>query len=176
MGSTNILNPLSMNTAKYYYLFFMENYALPHNYNGHIYTHSVPSSFVYNTIKDGCLWLITLIIGVGGYSIYFDYDTTISKVLSLDILNQAGVKDPALRYNSNITPWEGLLSDGKSPLAPTDHVVSGLGLPYLNGEDLLPIYRADPLQAVLPEIDLLQNKIVYDSNGVMQIKKYSFCF
>ena len=165
-----------MNTARYYYSYFMEHYSQPHNYNGYIYTHSVPSSFVYNTIKDGCLWLLTLIMGVGGYSMYFDDDTTVSKVLSLDMLNKAGVKDPALKYNSTLTPWVDTLYDGRSPLAPTDNIVSGLGLPYLNGEDLLPIYRADPLQAILPEIDTETNTIVYDDNGVMQLKKYSLCF
>ena len=176
MSSEYIVNPLSMNTARYYYSYFMEHYSQPHNYKGYNYTHSIPSSFVYNTIKDGCLWLLTLIMGVGGYSVYFDDDTTVSKVLSLGLLESAGVKDPALKYNSTLTPWVGLLYEGRSPLAPTDNVVSGLGLPYLNGEDLLPIYRADPLQAVLPEIDEKNNTIVYDDNGIMQLKKYSLCF
>ena len=172
--TSTVINPMSMNTALYYYNQFMDNFAFPHNYNGKLYTHSVPSSFIYYTVKDGCVWLLPLILGIGGYSVYFDDDTQTSKLLSLELLNGAGVKDPALVYNSSIIPWEGLLSEGRSPMAPTDKIVDGLGLPYLNGEDLLPIYRADPVQAILPEIDPDNGFIVYN-NGVMQTKKYTLC-
>ena len=175
MENNPIVNPLSMNNALTYYNQFMDNYYLPHNYNGKLYKHSIPSSFVYNTVKDGCLWLLTLIVGVAGYSVYFDNDTETSKVLSLDLLNRAGVRDPALQYNSSIVPWEGVLSDGRSPMAPVDHVVNGLGIAYLNGSDLLPIYRADPLRAVLPSINPEDGKIIYDENGVMQVKRYTLC-
>ena len=172
---SSIVNPLSMDTALFYYNQFMDNYSFPHTYNGKLYTHSIPSSFLYNTVKDGCLWLVTLIVGVAGYSVYFDSDTETSKVLSLDQLNKSDVRDPALQYNQSIQPWEGLISDGRSPMAPTDKVVDGLGIAYINGSDLLPIYCSYPLQAVLPDYDSETGMIVYDDNGVMQVKRYTLC-
>ena len=142
---SHVVNPLPMNAALFYYNQFMNNYAFPHTYNGKLYTHSIPSSFLYNTVNNGCVWLITLIVGVAGYSVYFDLDTETSQVLSLSQLNQAGVRDPVLQYNQSIQPWEGYLSDGRSPMAPTDKMVDGLGIAFINGPDLLPIYCSYPL-------------------------------
>ncbi len=172
---SSVVNPLSMDTALFYYNQFMDNYSFPHTYNGKLYTHSIPSSFLYKAVNDGCLWLVTLIVGVAGYSVYFDSDTVTSQILSLDQLNKSGVRDPAIQYNQTIQPWEGLLSDGRSPMAPTDKVVDGLGIAYLNGADLLPIYCSDPLQAVLPDYDSETGMIVYDDYNVMQVKRYTLC-
>ena len=172
---SNVVNPLSMNTALFYYNQFMDSYSFPHTYNGKLYTHSIPSSFLYNAVNDGCLWLVTLIVGVAGYSVYFDSDTVVSQILSLDQLNKSGVKDPALQYNQTLQPWEGLLSEGRSPMAPTDKIVDGLGIAYLNGSDLLPIYCSHPLQTILPDYDPETGMIIYDDDNVMKVKRYTLC-
>ena len=161
--------------ACYYYNMFLTKYSKSHNYNGKNYSHSIPSSFVYHLVRDNCIWLLNLIMGVAGYSMYFDEDTETSKVLTKELLDAAGVIDPVVQYKSSIVPWSGLTSSGKSPWAPVDKVVTGVGIAHFNRGGLDPFYHCSPITATLPKIDST-GTIIRDESGVMQVESYTVCY
>ena len=166
---------LPLDKAVDYYNLFLTKYAERHNYNGTGYTHSIPSSFVYNLVKDDCLWLLTLLIGVAGYSVYFDNDTTASRVISKSLLDECGIKDPALKYKSSLEPWTGLLSKGKSPTDPiSGAVTTGVGIAHYNASGLGKFYRAENVNATLPVLD--QNGLIVRKDGIMQTTNYTFTY
>jgi hypothetical protein len=132
---------------------FLFKYSEPHDYKGKRYKHHIPSSFVYRLIKGNCVWLLTLIMGVAGYNMYFDDDSEASQVLTLEKLNAAGVTDPVLKYDSKITPWEGKISSGKQALDPVKRPSTGLGICHYQAPTLKKFYTAKTLTAKLPLID-----------------------
>ena len=168
------MKQIGLDIALSHYLKFLHSYSKSHNYNGKNYTHSIPSSFVYTLIKDNCIWLLNLIIGIAGYSVYFDDSTESSKVISLDLLNKANVQDPCLKLKSTIIPWTGLLSSGKSPYSPVDKVVTGLGIAHFNKAGLPPFYKGEPITAVMPLVDADHKILRVD--GVMQTETCSFTY
>ena len=157
-----------------HYSTFLESYAKPHNYNGRKMQHSIPASFLYSLVKDNCIWLLNLIMGVAGYSVYFDSSVESSRVISKEMLDEAGVKDPCLTVSSKIEPWIGLTSSGKSPFAPVDSnpPVPGVGIAHFNKGGLASFYYGNPIQATLPKIDPVTHEIVR-VEGVMQTDKYT---
>ena len=153
---------------------FLSKYSRSHNYKGKNYTHSISSSFVYKLVKNNCIWLLSLIMGVAGYSVYFDDDTEASKIITKEMLDQTGVTDPVLTYKSTITPWSGLTSVGKTPYAPVDKVVTGVGIAHFNRGGLESFYKASALQASLPKID--ENGVIIYDNGIMQTELYTIAY
>lgn len=164
-----------MDKAVDYYATFLNKYADAHNYNGKSYKHAIPSSFVYNLVKDDCIWLLTLLVGVAGYSVYFDSDTETSRVLSKELLDSCGVKDPALSYKSSLEPWSGLLSQGKSPTDPiSGNVTTGVGIAHYNASGLGKFYKANNVTATLPLIG--EDGLIVRKDGVMQTQTYTMCY
>lgn len=162
----------SFDTACTYYKIFLNSFSKPHNYNGKNYDHSIPSSFVYHLVRDNCIWLLNLIMGVAGYSVYFDADTETSRVLSKGLLDAAGVVDPVVSYKSSATPWSGLTSSGKSPWAPVDKMTTGVGIAHFNRGGLEKFYKCSPITANLPKVNST-GIIVRNDEGVMQVENYT---
>lgn len=146
-----------------FYYEFLHKYSDPHDYNGKNYKHHIPSSFVYRLIKGNCVWLLTLIMGVAGYNMYFDDDSEASQVLTLEKLNAAGVTDPVLKYNSKITPWEGRISGGKRATDPVSRWSTGLGICHYQGQKFKDIYKGVVVTSRLPLID--SNGKIIEENG-----------
>lgn len=165
---------LSLDKAVNHYATFLSKYANAHNYNGRSYKHSIPSSFVYNLVKDDCMWLLTLLVGVAGYSVYFDNDTEASKIISKEMLDACGVKDPALQYKSTLEPWTGLMSQGKSPLNPVDTVTTGVGIAHYNASGLGKFYKAENVSATLPQLG--DDGLIVHKDGIMQTANYTFTY
>jgi hypothetical protein len=157
-----------------YYNKFLKEYADPHNYNGKKYDQHIPSSFVYGLIKDNCVWLLTLIMGVAGYRMYFDDDTIASRVISKEALDAAGVQDPVLRYKSSITPWEGTVSSGKRATDPVKRWSTGVGICHYQGEPFKYLYKGEPVIATLPIVE--NGKIKMKENGEMEIGKFNIYY
>ena len=165
----------NFDTACTYYRMFLSNFSKPHNYNGKNYDHSVPSSFVYHLVRDNCVWLLNLIVGVAGYSVYFDADTETSKVLTKELLDAAGVVDPVVSLKSSATPWSGLTSSGKTPWAPVDKMTTGVGIAHFNRGGLEKFYKCSPITANLPKVDA-NGQIVRDAQGSMVVENYTVCY
>lgn len=164
-----------MDKAVNYYSEFLSKYANAHNYNGKSYKHAIPSSFVYNLVKDNCIWLLDLLVGVAGYSVYFDNDSIASKVISKELLDQCGVKDPALAYKSSLEPWSGVLSQGKNPTDPiSGNVTTGVGIAHYNASGLGKFYKATNVTATLPVKD--SNGLIVRNDGVMQTETYTLTY
>ena len=157
-----------------YYNTFLKEYADPHNYNGKQYDQHIPSSFVYNLIKDNCVWLLTLIMGVAGYRMYFDNESKSSRVISKEALDESGVTDPMLKYKSTITPWEGTVSGGKRATDPVKRWSTGVGICHYQGSPLKHLYRGDPVIATLP---IVENGVINKKeNGEMEIGKFNIYY
>lgn len=157
-----------------HYKEFLDKYASSHNYNGKNYTHSIPSSFVYRLVRDNSIWMLSLIMGVAGYSMYFDDDTESSRVITKEMLDNAGVKDPVLSYKSTLTPWTGVTSTGKRPDDPVSRVTTGVGICHFNRGGLEDFYHAGPVSAELPEAD--SGKNIVREEGVLKTKKYTISY
>lgn len=165
----------NFDTAVDLYKLFMEKYAKTHTYNGKNYSHSIPSSYVYSLVKSGNVWLLSLIMGVASYSVYFDDSSESSQVISRELLDKAGVKDPCLSYKSSITPWTGTVGEGKSPWQPVDKLTTGLGIAHMQKGGLEPFYKSDPITATLPVVDE-EGNIQYNDKSEMLIDTYTFCY
>lgn len=165
-------NKANFDSACNLYIEFLEKYSIPHNYNGRKFSHSVPSSFIYSCIKENSIWLLNLIVGVAGYSIYFDSESDSSRVITRAMLEASGVKDPCLQLKSTLEPWTGLLSSGKSPYSPVDKMVTGVGIAHFNRGGLAPFYKASPIQVVLPRVKKGTSEIVRDESGEFLTDSY----
>lgn len=171
---TTMGDKLSLKTALDLYSEFLDKYWAQQEYKGKYYYHNIPSSFLYKLVKNNCIWLVNLIIGVAGYAIYFDDDTEASRVISKQLLDEAGVRDPVLDYGTK-NPWTDITSEGKQPSNPVNKLTTGVGIAHYNKGGLIPFYKASPLKATLPLFDENGNVQYYvDDKGNEQVRKENY--
>ena len=173
------MNKLSLNTALTLYKEFIDNYAQPHQVKvkgkpeGKTYNHHIPASFLYKLVKANCIWLVDLIIGVAGYAIYFDDDAEASRVISKELLDEAGVRDPVLDYKKNA--WTDITSTGKNPLNPCNEITTGVSIAHYNRSGLASFYRAEPITAVMPSLNE-DGSIIYQEDGSYLTNQYTITY
>lgn len=111
-------------------------------------THTVSSAWIYRCIAGRHTWLLSLIMGVAGYAVR--WDAASSSVLSAELLQAAGVVDPAHAAYRSLAPWTGKTSTGKHPRDPVANPSLGLSIAHYQGAALADFYRATPLRAQAP--------------------------
>ena len=126
--------------------------------------HSIGSSLVYKLIKSNQLWLLSLLVGVAGYSVRFEEET--SSVLSKELLDASGVIDPVTKYKSSIKPWTGRIAGGKNPGDPVTNRSLGIGIAHFQAGALSGFYKGTNLSCSIPLFDKDKNPIMNDNGKV----------
>lgn len=126
--------------------------------------HSIGTTLIYRMIQSNQLWLLSLLMGVAGYSVRFESET--SKVLSKDLLDAAGVIDPVVNYKSNIKPWTGRIAGGKNPGDPVTNRSLGIGIAHFQAGALAGFYKGTNLSCAVPLFDTNGNPMLNDKGKV----------